>query len=225
MPDLGPRRSSIAARCGSRAQVRGAALGPRNRAFSMSGGELFLVTRMSVDQRRSLLIEAAINVMARDGVANVGTRAIVAEADMTIGVFHYCFRSKDELVVEVLRSINRAASPPPARSCSAAPTRSRSSRPGSRPTGTTSRPTPPSGCCSSSSRSTPCATTSSATPPRSSTTSTSTACAASWPPWPTSATSPGAPTSTCSRATRSPRCRASRSSGSSTVTAPWRATC
>lgn len=67
---------------------------------------MFLVTRMSVNQRRTLLIEAAINVMARDGVANVGTRAIVAEADMTIGVFHYCFRSKDELVVEVLRSIN-----------------------------------------------------------------------------------------------------------------------
>jgi AcrR family transcriptional regulator len=62
---------------------------------------------MSVEQRRSLLIDAAIAVMAREGVANVGTRAIVAEADMTIGVFHYCFRSKDELVVEVLRTINR----------------------------------------------------------------------------------------------------------------------
>ena len=65
------------------------------------------MTRMSVEQRRSLLIEAAINVMAREGVANTGTRAIVAEADMAIGVFHYCFRSKDELVVEVLRSINK----------------------------------------------------------------------------------------------------------------------
>lgn len=62
---------------------------------------------MSVDQRRSLLIDAAIEVMSREGVANVGTRAIVAEADMTIGVFHYCFRSKDELVVEVLRTINQ----------------------------------------------------------------------------------------------------------------------
>jgi AcrR family transcriptional regulator len=65
------------------------------------------VPRMSVDQRRSLLIDAAIEVMSREGVANVGTRAIVAEADMTIGVFHYCFRSKDELVVEVLRTINQ----------------------------------------------------------------------------------------------------------------------
>jgi AcrR family transcriptional regulator len=68
---------------------------------------LHTVARMSVDQRRSLLIDAAIAVMARDGVANVGTRAIVAEADMTIGVFHYCFRSKDELVIEVLRTINQ----------------------------------------------------------------------------------------------------------------------
>lgn len=62
---------------------------------------------MPVDQRRKLLIDAAIAVMSREGVANVGTRAIVAEAGMTIGVFHYCFRSKDELVVEVLRSINQ----------------------------------------------------------------------------------------------------------------------
>ncbi len=65
------------------------------------------MSRMSVEQRRRLLIEAAINVMSRDGVANTGTRAIVAEADMAIGVFHYCFRSKDELVTEVLRSINK----------------------------------------------------------------------------------------------------------------------
>lgn len=65
------------------------------------------MVRMSVEERRSLLIEAAISVMAREGVANTGTRAIVAEADMTIGVFHYCFRSKDELVVEVLRAINQ----------------------------------------------------------------------------------------------------------------------
>lgn len=65
------------------------------------------MSRMSVEQRRSLLIDAAISVMSREGVANTGTRAIVAEADMAIGVFHYCFRSKDELVVEVLRSINR----------------------------------------------------------------------------------------------------------------------
>jgi AcrR family transcriptional regulator len=62
--------------------------------------------RMSVADRREKLIDAAIAVMARDGVANATTRAIVAEAGMQIGVFHYCFRSKDELIGEVARAIS-----------------------------------------------------------------------------------------------------------------------
>ncbi len=59
--------------------------------------------RMSVDDRRTRLLDAAIVVMKRDGVPQTTTRAIVAEAGMQIGVFHYCFRSKEELVFEVLR--------------------------------------------------------------------------------------------------------------------------
>jgi AcrR family transcriptional regulator len=61
---------------------------------------------MSAAERRDRLIDAAIAVMARDGVPNTTTRAIVAEAGMQIGVFHYCFRSKDELIGEVARTIN-----------------------------------------------------------------------------------------------------------------------
>ena len=64
------------------------------------------MARMSVTDRRGKLIEAAIVVMGRDGVANTTTRSIVAEAGMQVGVFHYCFRSKDELVLEVMRTIN-----------------------------------------------------------------------------------------------------------------------
>ena len=64
------------------------------------------MARMSVNERRDRLVEAAIVVMGRDGVANTTTRSIVAEADMQVGVFHYCFRSKDELVLEVMRTIN-----------------------------------------------------------------------------------------------------------------------
>jgi AcrR family transcriptional regulator len=62
---------------------------------------------MSVDERRTLLVDAAIDVMCREGVAHTTTRAIVAEAGMQIGVFHYCFRSKEELVLEVIRTISR----------------------------------------------------------------------------------------------------------------------
>ena len=65
------------------------------------------MARMSVTERRARLVDAAIEVMVRDGVARTTTRAIVAEAGMQIGVFHYCFRSKDELILEVVRTIGR----------------------------------------------------------------------------------------------------------------------
>jgi len=63
------------------------------------------MARVSADVRRELLIEAAIRVMSRDGVARTTTRAIVAEADMRLGAFHYCFRSKAELLEQVIRAI------------------------------------------------------------------------------------------------------------------------
>lgn len=64
------------------------------------------MARMPVAERRAKLVDAAIAAMARDGVPHTTTRSIVAEAGMPIGVFHYCFRSKEELVLEVMRTIN-----------------------------------------------------------------------------------------------------------------------
>jgi AcrR family transcriptional regulator len=61
---------------------------------------------MSAHERRTHLVAAAIRVLARDGVAGTTTRAIVGEAGMPLGVFHYCFRSKDELLVAVIETIN-----------------------------------------------------------------------------------------------------------------------
>jgi AcrR family transcriptional regulator len=63
------------------------------------------MVRMSADERRGQLVEAAIRVMARDGVARATTRSIVAEADMPLGVFHYCFRSKQDLLGSVIETI------------------------------------------------------------------------------------------------------------------------
>ena len=65
------------------------------------------MARMSAAERRALLVEAAIAVMTREGVAHTTTRAVVAEAGMQIGVFHYCFRSKEELTLEVMETISR----------------------------------------------------------------------------------------------------------------------
>ena len=67
------------------------------------------MSRMNVDERRAKLVDAAIEVMARDGVSHATTRAIVTEAGMTTGAFHYCFFSKEELVLEVMRVLNARA--------------------------------------------------------------------------------------------------------------------
>ncbi len=64
------------------------------------------MSRMNVDERRAKLVDAAIEVMQRDGVSHATTRAIVTEAGMTTGAFHYCFFSKEELVLEVMRSLH-----------------------------------------------------------------------------------------------------------------------
>jgi AcrR family transcriptional regulator len=61
--------------------------------------------RRSSDDRRRELVEAALRVMARDGVAAATTRAVTAEAGMTQSRFHYCFRSKAELLHEVVTAM------------------------------------------------------------------------------------------------------------------------
>ncbi|WP_432058164.1 TetR/AcrR family transcriptional regulator [Streptomyces sp. bgisy022] len=63
------------------------------------------MSRMAASERRGRLVDAAIAVMVREGVSAATTRAITAEADMPLGSFHYCFRSKEELLVEVIEVI------------------------------------------------------------------------------------------------------------------------
>lgn len=71
--------------------------------------------RRSAQERRDDLMDAAIVVMSRGGVAAATTRAIAEEAGVPQGVFHYCFRSKDDLVTalferEIARSTDRTGS-------------------------------------------------------------------------------------------------------------------
>ena len=65
------------------------------------------MARMSAEERRELLTQAAITVMTREGVARATTRAIASEAKMPLGIFHYAFESKHELLVRVIRTIAR----------------------------------------------------------------------------------------------------------------------
>ena len=73
------------------------------------------MTRMPLDERRERLVAAALAVVKRDGVAGATTRAIVTEAGMPLGAFHYAFGSRDELlgaVVEAVAELDRLAAEP-----------------------------------------------------------------------------------------------------------------
>lgn len=63
------------------------------------------MARILVEQRRELLVAAAVTVVARDGVAAATTRAIVAEAGMALASFHYAFSSRDELMAELVNVV------------------------------------------------------------------------------------------------------------------------
>jgi AcrR family transcriptional regulator len=60
-----------------------------------------------VAERRQALVEAAMRVMEREGIAAATTRAVCSEAGMPNGFFHYCFTSKQELMLEVAQQFRR----------------------------------------------------------------------------------------------------------------------
>ena len=70
------------------------------------------MTRLPAAERRAQLVDAAIRVMARDGVARATTRSIAADADVSLSVFHYCFTSKQELLEAVIEAIMQHAVTP-----------------------------------------------------------------------------------------------------------------
>ena len=58
--------------------------------------------RVSSVERRVALVRAALRVIDRDGVHGATTRMIVAEAGMSLASFHYAFRSRDEMMRELV---------------------------------------------------------------------------------------------------------------------------
>jgi AcrR family transcriptional regulator len=63
------------------------------------------VARISSTDRRSALLDAALRVIAAGGMAAATTRAIVAEAGMSLASFHYAFESRDELLRQLVRRV------------------------------------------------------------------------------------------------------------------------
>ncbi|MEU7383866.1 MULTISPECIES: TetR family transcriptional regulator [unclassified Streptomyces] len=54
--------------------------------------------RVPTTERRLQLIEAAVELMRRNGVDQVTLRAIAQQAGAPLATLHYCFRDKDELM-------------------------------------------------------------------------------------------------------------------------------
>lgn len=63
------------------------------------------MARLAVQERRAALVDAALRVMVRDGLAAGTTRAVVAEAGMPLASFHYAFASRDELLRELVHRV------------------------------------------------------------------------------------------------------------------------
>ncbi|WP_422678037.1 TetR/AcrR family transcriptional regulator [Blastococcus brunescens] len=63
------------------------------------------MARVSVEHRRAALVDAALRVMARGGLAAGTTRAIVGEAGMSLASFHYAFDSRDDLLRDLVRGV------------------------------------------------------------------------------------------------------------------------
>ncbi|MET4157561.1 TetR family transcriptional regulator [Agromyces sp. PvR057] len=63
------------------------------------------MTRIPAQERRAALIGAALRVVSRNGIAQATTRAIVAEAGMSLASFHYAFDSRDELMDELISTV------------------------------------------------------------------------------------------------------------------------
>ncbi|WP_022894204.1 TetR/AcrR family transcriptional regulator [Agromyces subbeticus] len=63
------------------------------------------MARIPAAERRAALVEAALRVVSRRGIAQATTRAIVAEAGMSLASFHYAFDSRDELIDELITTV------------------------------------------------------------------------------------------------------------------------
>ena len=56
---------------------------------------------LPVDERRRRIIDAAVEVLASEGLERLTTRRIAERAEAPLGALHYCFRNKDELTALV----------------------------------------------------------------------------------------------------------------------------
>ncbi|MGO4200495.1 TetR family transcriptional regulator [Rhodococcus sp. TAF43] len=64
-----------------------------------------MLNRLPAEERRAQLVEAALSIAERGGIAAVTIRAVAEEAGVSLGVVHYCFESKEALVAAMAESL------------------------------------------------------------------------------------------------------------------------
>ncbi|TKG70543.1 TetR family transcriptional regulator [Prauserella endophytica] len=62
--------------------------------------------RVTANDRRQAFVEAAVQVIGEHGVSGATTRRIAAAADAPLASLHYCFHSKQELLMAVFQYID-----------------------------------------------------------------------------------------------------------------------
>ncbi|ALN14448.1 TetR/AcrR family transcriptional regulator [Acidipropionibacterium acidipropionici] len=63
------------------------------------------MSRQAAADRRQELLDAAVRVIAREGISGATTRAITGEAGVSLGYFHYVFTSHDEFMAAVIDEV------------------------------------------------------------------------------------------------------------------------
>lgn len=61
-----------------------------------------MLSRLTIDQRREQLIDCALGIAERAGVAAVTVRGVADAAGVSLGIVHYCFDGKEELMDAVV---------------------------------------------------------------------------------------------------------------------------
>lgn len=64
-----------------------------------------MLNRLPADERRAQLVESALELAQGGGVGSVTVRAVAENAGVSLGVVHYCFDSKEALVVAMTETV------------------------------------------------------------------------------------------------------------------------
>lgn len=65
-----------------------------------------MTRRLPAEQRRAQLLQAALQIAEHDGLGAVTVRGVAERAGVSLGVVHYCYTDKEELLREVINAVN-----------------------------------------------------------------------------------------------------------------------